>query len=425
MNAQIFGTLFASAGVISGDVTVEGTFIGNDYLSANWDGAIPVDLSTADATATVGFAWDASLGSVQIMGDYWLGGDLVMIGGGRFGSAVSGPRTEITNSSSAFIRIFTDDSWEDDAAVIWSSAVGTDGTTRQLKLNLTAPTSTGDSNSTFLALFTESENNSTYPPQIQVGYAGGSNKTPEFKLTTGMKLMLEDGTRPLPSLVFNTDPTSGIYLAAFGNPALSAAGLRIMDWRVNSGNPQTRLIDGTAAYPALCWINDADTGMYRIGTNEIGWATQGAIKMALGNGELSTRGGTHFLDYAPASAGTIDAQWFNAGGNIRRLDVVSSMLSGKQDIVPLDEFMDTSKIFDLDLIAFRMKDDADGPMHVGTSAESVGENLPVLAFKNDDGEWNFGAYSRLVVPLIAETAKLRDRVEALETQIKELGNGIH
>ena len=78
MNAQIYGTLFASAGVISGDVTIEGTFIGNDYLSSNWDGAIPVNLSTVDATATAGFAWDASLGSAQLMGDLWVGGDIIV-----------------------------------------------------------------------------------------------------------------------------------------------------------------------------------------------------------------------------------------------------------------------------------------------------------------------------------------------------------
>ncbi len=100
MNAQIYGTIFASSGVISGDVTIEGTFIGNDYLSSNWDGTIPVNLTTADTGATVGFAWDASLGSAQLMGNMWVGGDI-------FVGDITGINVKIDGSSG--IISFIDD----------------------------------------------------------------------------------------------------------------------------------------------------------------------------------------------------------------------------------------------------------------------------------------------------------------------------
>ena len=60
-----------------------------------------------------------------------------------------------------------------------------------------------------------------------------------------------------------------------------------------------------------------------------------------------------------------------------------------------------------------MKADPDGPTHIGTVAASVGKHLPAMAYKRN-GRWDFGSYSRLVIPLIAEVRKLRDRVETLE-----------
>ncbi len=104
IDAEFFGTLYANAGIIGGDVTIEGTLTGNDILSSNWDGAIPVDLSSRDATATVGYALDGSAGAAQFQNIFAEGGELrslailgnlTMGAGGLIRSASSGLRYEL------------------------------------------------------------------------------------------------------------------------------------------------------------------------------------------------------------------------------------------------------------------------------------------------------------------------------------------
>ena len=181
--------------------------------------------------------------------------------------------------------------------------------------------------------------------------------------------------------------------------------------------------DGSSSAPGVTFASEGalNSGFYWIGENQLGVTVGAALRAAFTTTEVQARGdaGVHFVDYNPAANGTIDAQWSNSGGNVRTLEEVSSMLSGKQDVVPLADFMDTSKILDIDLIAYHMKTDPDGPMQIGTVAASVGKLLPALAYKRG-GRWDFGQYSRLVVPLIAEVRKLRDRTEQLEDRIDAL-----
>jgi hypothetical protein len=104
IDAEIFGTLYANAGIIGGDVTIEGTLTGNDILSSNWDGTIPVDLSSgADGGATVGYAFDGSAGAAQLETIYARGGEignldivdtLTLSSGAIFRTAASGSRWE-------------------------------------------------------------------------------------------------------------------------------------------------------------------------------------------------------------------------------------------------------------------------------------------------------------------------------------------
>lgn len=71
--AAQFQEVFAFGGSFT-NVTVEG-----DIKSANWDGADPANLATADATATLGYYLDSSVGSMQLEGDLFLGGDINFI----------------------------------------------------------------------------------------------------------------------------------------------------------------------------------------------------------------------------------------------------------------------------------------------------------------------------------------------------------
>lgn len=75
IDAEFFGSIYAKAGVIGGDVTIQGTLTGGDYVSSAWDGGS--DLSGgADGTATAGFFLDDSAGAAQMMGPLYLGDSL-------------------------------------------------------------------------------------------------------------------------------------------------------------------------------------------------------------------------------------------------------------------------------------------------------------------------------------------------------------
>lgn len=232
------------------------------------------------------------------------------------------------------------------------------------------------------------------------------------------------GSASFPAYAFVGDTDTGMYRIGTNILGFAAGGSRRFSVQsdfmrfgdgTTTGTQAIKTTAGTVTSPGFTFNGDGNTGMYRIAADQIGFATNGVVRFAVVNTEVQARGdnGAHFFDYAPASAGTIDAQWFNAGGNVRRLDVVSSRLSGKQDVIPLDDFLNTAAVLDLALIAFRMKDDPDGPTQIGTTALSVGKHLPALAYKRGR-EWDFGQYSRLVIPLIAEVRKLRDRVDVLE-----------
>lgn len=66
-------------------VTVRG-----DIVSGNWDGADPANLATFDATATVGFYLDSSVGAAQFMGNIFVGGNVILDAGGSFLTAPVG-----------------------------------------------------------------------------------------------------------------------------------------------------------------------------------------------------------------------------------------------------------------------------------------------------------------------------------------------
>ncbi len=205
-----------------------------DILSNNWDGADPVDLSSvADATATLGYALDASAGAIQVQTLYAEGGqignltvvsNLTLETGGVFRTASSGERIEISKTDLDRVAFYTGDNFEAEHAAIRHRIAGTDGTTRQLGISLFAPTTTGDTFATQFHLLSESEDDSSLPPQVLVQYGGGSSQIPELKLTNSFKLMLEDGTVSLPSLTFNSDADTGLYRAGTNQVALAGAG---------------------------------------------------------------------------------------------------------------------------------------------------------------------------------------------------------
>lgn len=95
---------------------IEGSFssllLSGDFWTTNWStsgGAVPANLATADSNVTAGWYFDTSVGSMQLMGDFFLGGDFTLIGGtGKIRTAASGQRVEFDAADLDRVNFYTD-----------------------------------------------------------------------------------------------------------------------------------------------------------------------------------------------------------------------------------------------------------------------------------------------------------------------------
>lgn len=103
-------------------------------------------------------------------------------------------------------------------------------------------------------------------------FAGGwlLNGTPQ--------MVVVDGTAALPGLAFDGDRNTGFFRAGSDQFRVSVGGADAISWLLNGAVGQTLVSDGTAPIPSLSFINDTDTGFYRIGANNIGMTLSG-VKM--------------------------------------------------------------------------------------------------------------------------------------------------
>lgn len=104
IDAEIYGNFYAHSGTIGGDVTIQGNLVGNDMYSANWNGAIPANLSSI-SSATAGYYLDGSVGAAQFSGNLFVRGDLQMAGYGWLKTNVPGTyRAELSGAGLYFVN---------------------------------------------------------------------------------------------------------------------------------------------------------------------------------------------------------------------------------------------------------------------------------------------------------------------------------
>jgi hypothetical protein len=120
------------------------------------------------------------------------------------------------------------------------------------------------------------------------------------KILTG-QLFISDGDVSAPSIGFNSHPTSGIYLygtngVAIGVNSVISAGFssteayiylsgtaRLMMYTTNAQFAnKVHFPDGSASLPALTFETDPDNGIYRVGANDLGFATNGILRFDIG-----------------------------------------------------------------------------------------------------------------------------------------------
>src|SRR5690606_18848458 len=114
-----------------------------------------------------------------------------------------------------------------------------------------------------------------FTPVMKLETVGGS------RLTVGsveaVSFFADAGSAVSPSISFASDPDTGMYRSGSNELSFSVGGAMILQMtagRVDI-NDALRILNGSAANPAIRFINDPDTGIYRATTNAVGIATGG------------------------------------------------------------------------------------------------------------------------------------------------------
>lgn len=91
------------------------------------------------------------------------------------------------------------------------------------------------------------------------------------------------GTVSAPGIAFTGDPNTGIYSPAGDQIAFATGGTQRLNITTAALLPTLpiRGADGTAANPAYSFSGDTDTGIYRVGANQLGIATNGTLAVVV------------------------------------------------------------------------------------------------------------------------------------------------
>jgi hypothetical protein len=134
------------------------------------------------------------------------------------------------------------------------------------------------------------ESTANYPVVDNVSTIGSISNRPAA-------IYMGDGNTGNPSFTFGADTNTGIWRGASDDMRISTDGvtrLRIKNTSVDTEAAQHLFTDGSAGTPSLSFISDTDTGLFRVGSNQLGIAA-GAVK----SGQFNTTGETDGTQYIP------------------------------------------------------------------------------------------------------------------------------
>lgn len=135
-----------------------------------------------------------------------------------------------------------------------------------------------------------------YRPSANVmAVAVGGQAGPLFQQNGGVgQLAAQDGLVGFPGIAFSSDGDTGVYRVGADQLGITAGGARVihvvaaaisgMTVRFDSGQIGTQ--DGTIGAPSYSFVNDPDTGFYRVGANEIGIVSGGAVAVDITNSRV-------------------------------------------------------------------------------------------------------------------------------------------
>lgn len=213
-------------------------------------------------------------------------------------------------------------------------AVSTGGTQR-LTVNTTGVTSTlpliiplGSAASPSIQPTSDSNSGIFSPGADQIAVATNGVQRLSVGTTsidTAVQVRVGGGSSPAaPNYTFSIDNASGMYTNGVGAIGFATSGTArmIINTTVNPTVP-VLLTDGTASAPSLGFQNSTGAGLFRGGTNIIGFTTAGSQKMTLDTAALTMTGSTQFIGIngsatAPSIRLTGDSQTglFRSGTNV-------------------------------------------------------------------------------------------------------------
>ncbi len=122
-------------------------------------------------------------------------------------------------------------------------------------------------------------------------------------ITNALVLQGPNGGAAAPTYSFSGDTNTGIYSTGADGLGFSAGGSvrAFISTTIFNSNVQFNGIDGTAATPSYAWLNDQNTGMYLVAGSQIGFSTISTLRLTI-NGSTSIT--STLPHYGPAGSQT-------------------------------------------------------------------------------------------------------------------------
>jgi hypothetical protein len=127
---------------------------------------------------------------------------------------------------------------------------------------------------------------------FEVTDVSSTARTVRATLDTNGQFQFSDGTVSLPGVSFINDTDCGMYRIGTNNVGVAVAGAKVLDISATGllvvGT--TLSGSGTVSLPGFAFSADTDCGMYRIGTDNIGLAVNGAKVLDIATTGLTITG---------------------------------------------------------------------------------------------------------------------------------------
>eukprot|EP00798_Chlamydomonas_sp_ICE-L_P012895 gene12895-biopygen12850 len=176
--------------------------------------------------------------------------------------------------------------------------------------------------------------------------------------------------------------------------------------------------DGTVGFPSITFNSDSNTGLYRLGADTIGISTGGVPRVTiLDNGNVG------FGTNAPeARLHVVGDGYFNgnviATSNIIGFSTMESDSNVKHHFLPITDALD--KIDAIGAYTFEYRGDDSRKRHAGVIAQQVQQVLPEVVDVHPLKDTLTVAYGNLSSLLLAGVQELRDELNTLKEELKEI-----